>query len=102
MKLRIHGNSIRIRLSPSDLKLLEEEGVVSQEIHFPNAEKLEYELVISDNYGADLAGYRMTITIPRDAVSTWIHSEELSLEASLDLGGGDKLMLLVEKDLHTQ
>ena len=44
MKLRIRGNSVRLRLSQSDMTQIVDHGLVVDSVEFAPSEKLEYRL----------------------------------------------------------
>jgi len=103
MKLRIRGNSLRLRLSRGEVAELAERGRVDDGIAFgsePEA-RLGYGIVCSDDASALSARYgaaTIVVTLPRSVARTWAASDEVSLEAEQPIGGGEVLRLLVEKD----
>ncbi len=46
MKLRLEGNSIRLRVRKSDLDSLLKEGVITETLKFPNQSVFNYQLLI--------------------------------------------------------
>lgn len=100
MKLRIRGNSIRIRLMQREVKQLSEEGMVTEEVHFPGGAKFVYSLKVSSAFAASLGDKSMELSIPESETNPWIASnEDLSLTASFPVSDGESLKLMVEKDL---
>jgi hypothetical protein len=106
MKLRIRGNSIRLRLTQAEVAALAEHGHVDESVSFVGGQMLIYALVCSDvgsrprstltttNFGA-----RIEITVSADDVRKWAASQEtVALESSEVLTTGDALRILVEKD----
>ena len=101
MKMRIRGNSIRLRLLRSEVAALVDAGKVSEQINFGNA-PLTYTVVSSteaENISAKFAGSEITVFLPRNLVKDWADSADLSLEAEQKLDGNKRLKILVEKDL---
>ncbi|WP_425390741.1 DUF7009 family protein [Ekhidna sp.] len=100
MKLRINHSSIRIRLGKQDIQELKEHGSVRNELLFPGAERLIYQLEIGESFLASFDKNSLRIAIPEMESHDWLHSEKLSMETKLSLTDGSELILLVEKDLH--
>lgn len=101
MKLRILGNSIRLRLSQSDLAVLLDSGSVEQRVAFPAGPALTYRLEAS-SAGAVDARYeaeRIVIRFPVADIEAWAKPEEVTLRAELPLDDG-RLEVLVEKDFQ--
>ncbi|WP_436515634.1 DUF7009 family protein [Ekhidna sp. To15] len=100
MKLRIRGNSIRIRLMQREVKQLAEEGLVTEEVNFPGGSKFIYSLKVASEFSASLSENHMQLFIPQQETMAWIASDEdLSLVESITLENGTSLKLMVEKDL---
>jgi hypothetical protein len=99
MKLRARGNSIRLRLSQSDLATLLDCGVVEERIEFPNGSSLRYRLECSEASTPDAAyaDGAVTVRFPKRSIDAWADPAEVSLSADCAIEGGT-LDLLVEKD----
>lgn len=102
MKLRIRGNSIRLRVSPEDLATLLGSGVVEEAVSFPAGRALRYRLesVADAPASAELTGTAIVVRFPADAVSRWSEPGEVAMRAEQALAGGQTLHLLVEKDFE--
>ncbi|MFN3393989.1 MAG: DUF7009 family protein [Candidatus Thermochlorobacter sp.] len=105
MKLRIKGNSIRLRLSQSEVRRIAEEGRVEEVVEFgmlPH-QRLCYAMQ-SDAEAADIfATYEncaITVFIPEQMVRNWATSAQVGLEKEQIIGGGKTLKLLIEKDFQ--
>lgn len=97
MKLRIEGNSIRLRVKKSDLNRLHTEGVVHEIVSFIKGFNFHYELKMDEksaHIDAVFTHLTITISIPLSIANAWIHSETVGLENTLDNG----LFILIEKD----
>ena len=99
MKLRILGNSIRLRLSQSDLAALLDGGAVEDRVVFPAGPALTYRLESSsgESTEADYDNDRIVIRFPLAEIENWARPTEVTMHAELALGEG-RLELLVEKD----
>ena len=102
MKIRILGNSIRLRLSQTEVKNLSEKNKVEEKTHFGNTPdaifiySLEKKKI--NEIGASLSGSHVQIFIPEKMANDWATSNEISLENNLLIGNGETLRLLIEKD----
>lgn len=100
MKLRIRGNSVRLRLTQSEVADIEHRGQVEDRVRFPGNAVLTYRVrVVPDNtLSAEFAGGRLTVSLPRPEVERWLAPEEVSLRGEQALEGAETLKILVEKD----
>ena len=100
MKLRIRGNTVRVRISQSDMTQIMDHGVVVDSIDFALGERLEYrvEVVPSGAVRASYQGNSISVVLPRESVENWSHSTEVSIESKQLLNNGVNLTILVEKD----
>ncbi len=100
MKLRIRGDSVRLRLSQSETVELAEAGAVTDSVGFSAGDRLEYGLEIGDVSAPvasfDRAGIR--VKLPVDAVRKWLEPQEVTISAEQALGAGGVLSILIEKD----
>jgi hypothetical protein len=102
MKLRVRGNSIRLRLSPDDLTTLLSSGAVEDHVSFGGGQALRYRLesVQGAEAGAQLRDSAIIVRFPIDSVKRWARPEEVAMRAEQPLAGGMALCLLVEKDFQ--
>ena len=99
MKLRIFGNSIRLRLSQSEVVELAEKGRVSSTLTFSVGE-LAYELAVSkdvDHVASTFIDGRITVSIPERLASDWCTTDRVGIEGQQPLDDGS-LHILIEKD----
>jgi hypothetical protein len=102
MKLRVSGNSLRLRLSRSEVARLEQFSCVEDAVEFGPDCKLSYSLVVSAESGsvhASLNGGSISVLIPRETAQSWIGTDSLTISAEQDIGEGTNLQILIEKDL---
>lgn len=101
MKLRIKDNSVRLRLTRSEVEQLRDAGVVSASTAFPGGREFRYEVESSPasvNPAAFLSDYKVTVRLPEGVVLGWANSEQVSLQGEQKHQNGDVLTILVEKD----
>lgn len=97
MKLRIRGNSIRLRLTRSEVDDFGANGKVEETVDFGSGEtKFKYVLEAADtqNVSAEFAGDTIRVLVPNDRARDWVSSEQVGIESA----EGSSLRVLVEKD----
>ena len=101
MKLRIRDNSVRLRLTRSEVDALHKDGLVSSKIEFPGGRSFAYVAESSPasvNPGAFLSENVLTVNLPETTVLAWASTEQVSIEGEQLLTDGQILSILVEKD----
>jgi hypothetical protein len=102
MKLRIKGDSLRLRLGPAEVERLLTDGRVEETIHFAADEnaRLTYALELTDASGDLALSYQtgeVTVLLSRDRAHRWSSGGEVSIAGEAAVGSS-QLQLLVEKD----
>lgn len=102
MKLRIRGNSIRLRLLRPEVEALHTKGRVEESITFGPSDKesLTYAIQVSETAKEVTGGIcenEVCLTVPAPIVSEWAASDQVGFSASHSNGDGE-LEILVEKD----
>jgi hypothetical protein len=105
MKLRISGNSVRIRITPSELKALLAQGTLDTSVHFGPApdQQLKYALELCSDSSivqAQFADMTILIRLPDNVARQWANTDQVGIEASQPIADGAELEILVEKDFH--
>ena len=101
MKLRIKGNSIRFRLTQSEVKIVEQTGSVRDQINFPNGFSLIYEIKAEsgiENLEPVYDENKITLKVSLSEISEWALSDEVTISGSLELPDDENLTILIEKD----
>lgn len=105
MKLRIRGDSLRVRVSPDELATLVAGGTVVDTVHFGPSEgdQLRIELV-ADAAIADLdatfAGRAIRVCVPAEPLRRIAATDEVGLSATKAIGAERSLAILFEKDFR--
>ena len=101
MKLRIKGNSIRYRLSKTDIETFGDKGYIEERTEIGPG-LFVYALQGSDelNLTASLGTNNLTIYMPTSWISEWVATERVGYEHYMNLTNGNKLYLLLEKDFQ--
>jgi hypothetical protein len=105
MKLRIRGNSLRLRLGPGEVARLAADGRVEERIVFGPGpdQRLVYALEASADVPEVRADYRhgmIRVQLPAALVETWARTDQVGLAGEQPLGAGASLTLLIEKDFE--
>jgi len=102
MKLRIRGNSIRVRLTRTEVVRFGETGAVTETVEFGSPSPVfRYELNRSNTDDLIKARFEqncLSILVPIGIAENWIRSEEIGLEVMHPIGDNKFLRILVEKD----
>ncbi len=102
MKLRIRGNSLRLRLTRAEVDTLAAHGRVEDAVAFGPGEtaRLVYAIVARQDArsSADMQGRAITVTLPAALVRDWAVSEQVGIAHEQPIGEGGPLKVLVEKD----
>lgn len=101
MKLGINDNSIRLRLTRTEVDNLRESGVVAAKTGFPGGKELQYRVESSPanvSAAALFSNNALSVRLPESAVLAWATSEQVSLPGEQLLDNGELLKILVEKD----
>jgi hypothetical protein len=97
MKLRLKGNSIRLRLTQGEVARLAETGAVEERVEFGNSGRTFVYAVEATGDGKEVAAEfvadRIRVVIPAAAAREWAQSDEVGLYAT-----PDGLSISVEKD----
>src|ERR1017187_10033765 len=100
MKLRIRGNSIRIRLSRTEVDSLGKGGYIQETTEFGGS-IFTYALQSKEGISALTAAFsngKITMFVPAHLAAEWPKNETVGYENHLDIGNSKQLFLLLEKD----
>lgn len=103
MKIRIKDNSIRLRLTKTDVDDLKSKSIVSCKTVISGTEIFEYTLKTNANSKAISARFdnrKITITLPFAEAKTLTETNEITVKGWQDNGEKDRLYILIEKDLQ--
>lgn len=96
MKLRIQSNTLRLRLSRSDVAALWVAGAVAESTVFPNGQTLTYSVESGgDGFAAEFTQHAIRICIAKDVVARWADGEDEGM-----YGESGALKVSVEKDFE--
>ena len=102
MKLRIRGNSIRLRLTKTEIVQFADTGRVEEMVEFGYLQTaLSYQLCTTSDAETMRAKFEdncLYILVPKPDAENWIKSEKVGIEARQPLGDNKYLRILLEKD----
>ena len=99
MKLRIRGDSIRLRLKRGEVDQIAAGISIVEETHFPGS-ILRYRLDTSENHeiSTSFSNGSLVVSLPKSKALSWAGSDEVSLHAEQQLSATGSLSILIEKD----
>ncbi len=100
MKLRILGNSIRWRLTQTEVRNLAEGKLVKEITQFGPDNFLEYELSVSNisDIKVSFLDGKIKVELPISVGEPWANGTEISLRNTVEIAEGSTLSILIEKD----
>ncbi len=100
MKLRIKGNSIRIRVTKTEVDNFEKNGELNEATFF-GTNHFHYCLKRSNSSTTLFADYNnncITVHIPEAIAEEWTSTDMIGFNHKMPLGNDEHLFLLIEKD----
>jgi len=100
MKIRIKGNSVRFRLTKTEVALFCKKGEFIETTQF-TTKKLSYALKVKSGITlpeADFVGDLITIYMPEKVQATWATDSVIGYSNKVDWNNENALSILVEKD----
>lgn len=101
MKLRVLDNSIRLRLTQTEVSKAHTDGLVRGRVHFGGSNTFDYVLESSPATvapEAHISNNVLTVRIPEMDIRKWADSDQVTIRSEQGLDGGELLTILVEKD----
>lgn len=104
MKLRTNKNSIRLRLSQTELEKFRENGYLHEYVQIGIApdSKFSYSLISADheNISISLLNQHLRVFVPTAIAKNWTESDDIGFESRIKLDDHQDLFVLVEKDFQ--
>ena len=100
MKLRVKGNSLRFRLSKTEVEKLAVAKYLEERTSF-GSNTFGYALQIKDagdELSADFDGSKITVFIPEVFIKDWAVNDVVGFNATKQVSDAESLYILVEKD----
>ena len=100
MKLRIRGNSLRLRVSRTEVQRIAEQGSAEDSIRFAPGTEWRYGIDVrpAGDVAAQFGAHSLRVVLPKARVERWLADSEVAIEGEQPIGNGETLRILVEKD----
>lgn len=101
MKLRIKGNSVRLRLTQSEVAEFAKTGKVEDRTEFGGESSLVYSIKAesgAEKVAAHFENSRLSVIVPQTIAEKWTQTEETGIGGKQEFGAGKTLGILIEKD----
>ena len=103
MKLRIHGNSVRLRLNQAEICQFSKTGWLEEAVEFAPGSALTFTLESLSSAHSLCAKYQdgaLKIQVPAAMAATWVTTDEVGIEGEQPIANGRRLAILIEKDFQ--
>lgn len=104
MKIRIKGNSLRLRLSQTDVSQFRQRGFIQDTIVFgiETHQKLTYRLATHEGSTIEVSYDQemITVFVPISIGNEWAQSKQVGFSTTLVIDEENVLSILVEKDFQ--
>lgn len=100
MKIRILGNSVRFRLTRTEVETLCTKGFIENKTNF-DTNVFTYEVRLaadSEKLTAQFKDNKITLSLPLALGSNWNRVEQIGFSETMELGKNGNLSILLEKD----
>jgi hypothetical protein len=101
MKIRIKGNSIRYRLTKTEVANFGKNRFLEEKTEFLNGPSFHYRLEKKtdiENLEASFSGNMICIFVPENMAAEWTTTDVIGFDTKMNIGGEKELFLLIEKD----
>ncbi len=95
MKLRFFEQSIRVRLSQSEVARLAQTGRLSERLAFPEGQTFDYAVETGPKFGVSFANSQLAVTLPTNETKEWAANAVVTIS-----GSSGPLTISVEKDFQ--
>jgi hypothetical protein len=103
MKLRMHGNAVRLRLNQAEVGQFSKTGWLEESIEFAPGAVLSFSLESLGSVQAPCARYyngALKILVPSSLANAWVTGEQVGIEGEQAIANGKRLAILIEKDFQ--
>jgi hypothetical protein len=103
MKLRIQGNSLRLRLSQSEVAQFSKTGFVEDSVQFGPGANFAYTLESSSSIRSPQVSFQngwLKFQVPGAVATEWFTTDRVGISTDQPLESGKHLSILIEKDFQ--
>lgn len=101
MKIRILGNSIRLRLKMHEVDAIRETGVIEEVLAFgpDDSDQLRFQIRTGENeFAIEQQAMTIRIIVPQSVIGTWTSTEQVGFDQTITTSKGSDIYVLIEKD----
>jgi hypothetical protein len=103
VKMRIQRNSLRLRVSKSELARFAETGLLHETIFFGPGQGADLTYILAREGNGDVleveaSAGQVKVCVPVELANKWAASEQVGIAGDVDLGARGQLSILIEKD----
>jgi Family of unknown function (DUF7009) len=99
MKIRIKGNSVRIRLSKPEVDLFAKTGYLEEKTDFGSSVfRYAVKSSCNEHLSADFINNNIILYVPKKLMEQWVFTNQVGIVYDLPVSNGNFLNLLLEKD----
>jgi hypothetical protein len=104
MKIRIKGNTLRLRLTQTEVENVNSGQAIEEKVPFGKGQPT-FSYAVSaegetDKISVSYLDHTIKIRLPRKMAQQWTSTDQVSLEENIDWKDGTSLEILVEKDFQ--
>jgi hypothetical protein len=102
MKLRLDKDTVRLRLSSDEKKVLKANKSITEQFHISAESRFSYSIQVVDHPDACAVNFKsnsLEINIPKAMADKWIDSNQVGIKEKIVTDEGGKIVLFVEEDL---
>lgn len=103
MKVRMQGNSLRLRLNQSEVAQFSKTGFVEDRTEFAPGISLAYSLETSSSLSAPQASFQdhwLRVELPVAVAKEWYTTDQVGISGDQTVENGKALSILIEKDFQ--
>ena len=103
MKLRIHGNELRLRLNQAEVAQFSKTGFIEDALEFGPGARLAFSLESLSDLDTPQALYQngwIRVQVPAGRATDWITTDITGIGGEQHLGPSKHLSILIEKDFQ--
>ncbi len=102
MKLRLEKNSVRVRLSPTEINMLNSNKSINEKIVISGSNAFAYYINVIERLSLCAVSFgrqSLSIDIPKHTLERWMNSNQVGIREAISTETGT-LVLVVEEDLR--
>ena len=102
MKLRLEKETVKLRLSPVEIRKLKSEKVIVEKISITKENGFSYSIQLDDHIETcrmDFKDNSLEVSIPNTLADKWMNSNQVAIKETIETDSGETIVLVIEEDL---